>query len=103
MERRQYAGFSWRDCRAEDLETRRGGRGRGRVKADRAGTAGGTSISFRSAIMPSGTLNIRIDQELLDRARARAQAVYQEPRALSQYVRDLIRRDLAQDRREEEP
>ena len=46
--------------------------------------------------MPSATLNIRIDQELLDRAKTKAQAVYQEPRALSQYVRDLIRRDLAQ-------
>ena len=53
--------------------------------------------------MPSATLNLRIDQELLERARARAQAVYQEPRALSQYVRDLIRRDLAQDRMEEQP
>ena len=53
--------------------------------------------------MPSATLNIRIDQELLDRAKARAQAVYQEPRALSQYVRDLIRRDLDQGRREQQP
>ena len=80
-----------------------GGQCRGQVKADGAGTAGGNRIYFRSAIIPSATLNIRIDQELLDRAKAKAQAIYQEPRALSQYVRDLIRRDLDQGRREEQP
>ena len=102
-----------RDCRAEDLEARRGDSAGGRLKptgpeppggtADGAGTAGGNRIYFRSAIIPSATLNIRIDQELLDRAKAKAPAIYQEPRALSQYVRDLIRRDLDQGRREEQP
>ena len=87
----------------EDLETRRGGRCRGGLRLTGPEPPGGTSISLRSAIMPSATLNLRIDQKLLDRAKARAQAIYQEPRALSQYVRDLIRRDLAQDRREEQP